>query len=133
MLWQYVRVERRVPYRLPMRPRPSYVLLFAAILFLGMALFFLVSASLTQINCCEASWVDNAPNAATHNARQQLRDRSLAEVARQKLQLRIYALFSLAAAAGLVFVYRRRRTRRVRRYYVSADSPSEEKPQRHSG
>jgi uncharacterized membrane protein YedE/YeeE len=111
-----------------MRPRPSYVLLSAAILFLGMALFFLVSATLTRINCCEASWVDNAPNAAAHNARQQLRDRSLAEVARQKLQLRIFALFSLAAAAGLVTVYRRRRSRRVRRYYVSADSPSEEKP-----
>jgi hypothetical protein len=119
----YARPERsgrkRSPRHLAMRPRASYVLISAAILFLGMALFFWASASLTRLTCCDLSWVSSAPDSKTLDVRLQARDRALSEVVRLKRQLRIYSLLSLLGAAGLAIVYRRRRKRRSRRYSVS--------------
>jgi hypothetical protein len=98
-----------------MNLRVSNIFLSVAIVCLAMAIFFLVSAKMAHMTCCNKEWVDSAPNAETHAARLHARTWALSEVAKVKRESLVYSLVSLAGgAAFLLLFYRRRKLHPVR-------------------
>jgi hypothetical protein len=99
-----------------MNLRVSNIFLSVAIVCFAMAVFFLVSAKMAHMTCCDKKWVDGAPNAATHDARLHARTWALSEVNKVKKESFLYSLVSLlAGAAFLLLFYRRRKLHPVRR------------------
>jgi hypothetical protein len=98
-----------------MNLRVSNIFLSVAIVCFAMAIFFLVSAKMAHMTCCNKEWVDSAPNAETYAARLRARSWALSEVAKVRKESFVYSLLSLlAGAAFLLLFYRRRRLHPVR-------------------
>jgi hypothetical protein len=110
-----------------MKLRVSNIFLSVAIVCFAMAIFFLASAKMAHMTCCNKEWVDSAPNAETHVARLHARTWALSEVAKVRKESFVYALVSLlAGAAFLLLFYRRRKLHPVRRklrYEITTPPP----------
>lgn len=99
-----------------MKLRVSIIFLSVAIACFVMAIFFLASARMAHMRCCDQEWVSSAPDDQTHTARLKARTWALAEVAKVKRESLVCSLMSLVAgAAFLLLFYRRRKLHPVRR------------------
>jgi hypothetical protein len=106
-----------------MNLRVSNIFLSVAVVCFAMAIFFLASAKMARMTCCDQQWVSSAPDPKTYDARLHARTWALAEVTKVRKESLVYSLVSLAAGAAFVLLfYRRRKLHPVRhkvRYEVT--------------
>jgi hypothetical protein len=99
-----------------MNLRVSNIFLSIAIICFAMAVFFLISAKMAHMTCCDQDWVASASNAETYAIRLKARAGALSEVARIRKESFAYSLISVLASMGfLLLFYRRRKLHPVRR------------------
>jgi hypothetical protein len=99
-----------------MNLRVSNIFLSVAIVCFAMAVFFLISAKMAHMTCCDLEWVASASNAETYDIRLKARTGALSEVAKIRKESFAYSLVSVLAGAGfLLLFYRRRQLHPVRR------------------
>src|ERR1700744_4180494 len=99
-----------------MNLRVSNIFLSVALVCFAMAAFFLISAKMAHMTCCDQEWVASSSNAETYAIRLKARTGALSEVARIRKESFAYSLVSVLAGIGfLLLFYRRRKLHPVRR------------------
>ena len=93
-----------------------------------MAVFFLISAKMAHMTCCDQEWVASASDAETYAIRLKARTGALSEVTKIRRESSLYSLVSLLAGVGFLLLFYRRRKLHPVRHKVRYEITTPPKP-----